>query len=292
MKRALKTALGPPGLYLASAVRVFRSVGFRGLGTRLGAPDDRLVFVVGSPRSGTTFLAGAIGGVDGFVDLTEVNPHKASIASVARMPEAEAAARIRHTLDRIRSLALVRGLRAVEQTPETAFVLAPALSAYPLARVVHIVRDGRDVACSLLERGWLSAGRGGADDAQLAYGSGARLWVEPERAREFQAASDAARAGWAWRAYVTAARSLDDPRVLEVRYEAIAADPAAEAARIAAHLGTEAGALAERLRRFDDRSIGRYRGDLDAVQLADVEREAGALLGELGYLGSHGSSGS
>ena len=284
MKRALKSALGPFGLYLASAVRVYRRLGVQQLGARLGPRDDRLVLVVGCPRSGTTFLAGAIGGLDGFVDLTEVNPHKAAIPALARMPEAEAAGRIRRTVDRVRLLALVRGLRAIEQTPETAFVLGAALRSYPEARAVHIVRDGRDVACSLLERGWLSAGRTGADDAHLAYGAGTRLWVEPDRAGEFEEASDATRAGWAWRAYVTAARSVDDPRVLEVRYEAIAADPAGEAARIAAHLGTEPARLVERLGRFDERSLGRYRSDLDAAQLADVEREAGALLGELGYL--------
>ena len=39
---------------------------------RFGRLDDRLVFVVGSPRSGTTFLAGAIGALPGFVDLGEV----------------------------------------------------------------------------------------------------------------------------------------------------------------------------------------------------------------------------
>jgi hypothetical protein len=32
-----------------------------------------------------------------------------------------------------------------------------------------------------------------------------------------------------------------------------------------------------------DRSVGRYRSELTAEQLADVEREAGALLRELGY---------
>ena len=40
---------------------------------RLGS-EERLVFVFGSPRSGTTFLAGAIGAVPGFVDLGEVTP--------------------------------------------------------------------------------------------------------------------------------------------------------------------------------------------------------------------------
>jgi hypothetical protein len=32
-----------------------------------------------------------------------------------------------------------------------------------------------------------------------------------------------------------------------------------------------------------DRSVGRWRRDLTAEQVADVEREAGALLRELGY---------
>src|SRR5262249_57047946 len=138
------------------------------------------------------------------------------------VPEAEAARRIREILERVRALTLVRGVRAVEQTPETAFVLGAALRAYPHGRAVHIVRDGRDVVCSLLERGWLSAGRIGGDDARLAYGARARFWVEPERTAEFEAASDATRAAWAWRRYVSAAQSVADPRVLELRYEAIA----------------------------------------------------------------------
>jgi hypothetical protein len=33
-----------------------------------------------------------------------------------------------------------------------------------------------------------------------------------------------------------------------------------------------------------ERSVGRWRSDLDPAQLADVEAEAGALLRELGYL--------
>jgi hypothetical protein len=50
--------------------------------------------------------------------------------------------------------------------------------------------------CSLLERGWLSAGRTGGDDARLAYG--ARLVSgSSDRVAEFEAASDATRAAWA-----------------------------------------------------------------------------------------------
>jgi len=275
-------AVGREGLagYAATARRVLLQERARNLPQRLRGREERLVFVVGSPRSGTTFLAGAIGAVPGFADLTEVTPLKAAIPSLARAGEADAAARIRAILERVRTMTLVRGVRGVEQTPETAFVLAAALRAYPEARAVHVVRDGRDVACSLLERGWLSAGRAGADDARRAYGADARFWVREDEREEFERSSDAARAAWAWRAYVTAARSVED-RVLEVRYESLASS----APDIARHLGADAAPLEATLSRFTDRSIGRFRRDLSPEQLADVEGVAGPLLRELGYAG-------
>jgi len=176
----------------------------------------------------------------------------------------------------------VHGLRGVEQTPEVAFVLGAALEAYPAARALHVVRDGRDVVCSLLERGWLSAERNGGDDAGLPYGARARFWVEPGRRDEFEAASDATRAAWAWRSYVEAARN-GGPRTLEVRYESLVDDPERAAATLAAHLDVEPALFAGRLAPAHDRSVGRFRRDLAPEQLADVEREAGVLLGELGY---------
>jgi len=272
-------ANGRSGLaqYASTARRVLVREGVRELPARLRGHEERLVFVVGSPRSGTTFLAGAIGAVAGFADLTEVTPLKSAIPAL--VGSADAAERIRAILERVRMLALVRGVRGVEQTPETAFVLGAALAAYPESRAVHIVRDGRDVVCSLLERGWLSAGREGSDDARQAYGADARFWVAPGERSAFEEASDAARAAWAWRSYVDAARSVRE-RVLEVRYELLAD----AASAIAAHLDVAEAPLAAGLTRFRDDSIGRYRRDLSAEQLGDVERVAGPLLDELGYL--------
>jgi hypothetical protein len=240
------------------------------------------LFVVGAPRSGTTFLAGSLGAQPGVVDLGEVRPLKAAIPALAAMEDADAAVRVARILDRTRRLALARKLRFVEQTPEVGFVLASALRAYPDARAVHIVRDGRDVATSLLERGWLSAGRAGSDDAQFRYGAHARFWVEPDRVQEFSAASDATRAGWAWRRYVEAARSVDE-RVVEVRYEAMVSDPEGTAAYLGDRLGLDPDRLGATLSAAHDRSAGRWRRDLTAEQVADVEREAGPLLRELGY---------
>lgn len=242
------------------------------------------MFVLGSPRSGTTFLGESLGAQPGFVDLSEVTPLKAALPELALLDEAEAGRRIRQILERVRALSLTRGLRAVEQTPEMSFVAAAALTAYPQARAVHIVRDGRDVVSSLLERGWLKNDHAAEDDAGLAYGAHARFWVEPERTEEFRAASEATRAAWAWRCYVTAARASLE-RTLEIRYERLAADPAGAAAELASFLGSDPVPLADALSRVHARSVGRWREALSAEQVADVEREAGTLLHELGYLG-------
>ena len=239
----------------------------------LGPLDERLVFVFGSPRSGTTFLAGAIGSLPGFVDLGEMNPLKAAIPDVH-------ADDVRLIVDRVRRFGLVGSRRAVEQTPEVAFVLPAVAEAFPQATLVHAVRDGRDVACSLLERGWFSDSRTDADDAGAVFGIHPRFWVEPGCEGAFRAASDARRCAWAWRRYVSAARA-SGVLSIEVRYEQLAS--AATQDLLSQRLAVPPEHIARALARAHGHSIGRWRRDLDAAQLADVEDEAGELLGELGY---------
>ncbi len=255
------------------------------LAERFGRLDDRFVFVVGSPRSGTTFLAGAIGSLPGFVDLGEVAPVKAVVPDLAARPHAEAAARLRRILAVSRRVGLVGAVRPVEQTPELAHLVDVLRLAYPNASIVHIVRDGRDVVCSLLAKPWLRKEQVSSDDAGLPYGSYARFWVEHDRRDEFEAASDARRAAWVWRSYVTAARSAQT-RLIEPRYEELAADPGSVAAELAGALDAPQAALEAALIRAHGASVGRYRTDLTAAQLADVEAEAGELLRELGYVTS------
>lgn len=255
------------------------------LGERLGKLDERLVFVVGSPRSGTTFLADAIGSLPGFVDLGEVPPLKAAVPELVDLPAPEAARRLRRILAVARRVGLVGAVRAVEQTPELAHLVDVVQDAYPAARIVHIVRDGRDVACSLLEKPWLRPRQTQSDDAGLAYGAHARFWVEPDRREEFERVSDARRAAWAWRSYVTAARS-SSAALVEVRYERLAEAPDEVAAILAAGLDAPRDELTAALARVHGSSVGRYRRDLDDEQLADVLAEAGDLLTELGYVSS------
>jgi hypothetical protein len=244
--------------------------------------ENRMVFVVGSPRSGTTFVGNSLGSQPGFVDLGEVPLLKAAVPRLVGRPVEEQAREVRRVVQLVRNLGLVHGLRGVEQNPETSYVLQGALLAYPAAKAVHVIRDGRDVICSLLERGWLGAGRAGADDANQAYGAYARFWVEPERRREFEEASEATRAAWAWRTYVTAARVAPE-QTIELRYEALVADPAGEAERVANELDADPGPLAAAFGNVHAQSIGRWRKELTPEQVADIEAEAGPLLRELGY---------
>jgi len=277
-----------PGLLASAALnlRVAKRLAPRRgatLAERLGRLDDRLVFVVGSPRSGTTFLAGAIGSLPGFVDLGEIAPLKAAIPELTALPPHEAAPRLRRVLAISRRVGLVGSVRPVEQTPEMAYLVETIVLAYPEARVLRAVRDGRDVVSSLLEQGWLGSARAGRDDAGIAFGPYARFWVEPARRDEFVAASDARRAAWAWRRYLEAARNPTG-RALEVRYERMASEPSVVAREIAAYLETPADPLAEALDRAHAASVGRFRRDLSEEQLADVLAEAGPLLRELGYV--------
>ena len=248
----------------------------------LEAVAERPVFVVGAPRSGTTVVAGAIGRVPGLVDLGELKPLKAAIPRLASVPEDEAAKELRGMLETVRRYGLVRHLRAVEQSPETVFVLGAVLRAYPQAAIVHMLRDPRDVASSLLQKGWLRAGRGGRDDVGEPYGHYARFWVEPDRVQEFDEADDARRAGWAWRRYVTAARAAPSATI-EVRYEELAADAEAASEPLAAHIGADPVILARALSRMHAESVGRWHRNLTPEQVAEVESEAAELMEELGY---------
>ncbi len=278
-------------LHAATARRTVRRYGVHPTRVLRGL-DERLVFVVGSPRSGTSFTAIALGGVTGFADLGEVNALKAAVPALTTQGADEAARRVRSILTRSQRLGMVAGLRAIEQTPEATFVIPALAQAFPEGLFLHLQRDGRDVVSSLVESGWLRPAGDRAltrDDAGQPYGDHARFWVEPQRQAEFAAADETTRCAWAWRRYEAAAESLlaaMPSRSLTVRYEQLVLDPGGEAARVADFLGV--GDLHEELAREFGRafatSVGRYDRDLAPSDLDAVEREAGDLLRTLGYL--------
>ena len=171
---------------------------------------------------------------------------------------------------------------AVARSPlaAVALCLPQVAAAFPRATLIHALRDGRDVVCSLLERGWLGAERRDADDTGAVYGVHPRFWVEEGREEEFRRATDARRCAWAWRRYVSAVKESGVP-VTEVRYERLASDRAATAEDLARVLGVPAAAMTHALGAAHDASVGRWRRDLTPDQVADVEAEAADVLAAL-----------
>ena len=270
--------------YAAAVTNVLPRGGTHDLRRRLLGSEDRLVFVVGSPRSGTTFLAGAIGAVPGLRrprrgDAAEGGDPARSSSCPSATPRSSCGACSSACGGSRSSAACAASSRRPRRRSSPA---RRCRRIRPRARCTSSATGATSSArCS--SSGWLSAERGGGDDAGLAYGARARFWVEPDRRAEFEAASDATRAAWAWRTYVTAARRRRVAACSSCATSRSSASPTAPRRRSPTHLGVDPAVFAGSLDRAHDRSVGRFRSDLTAEQLADVEREAGPLLAELGY---------
>jgi hypothetical protein len=126
---------------------------------------------------------------------------------------------------------------------------------FPSARVIHIIRDGRDVACSNLNLPW-----------------------GPTTVTEAAAR---------WRSLLTLGRRGVDPRVLrylEIRYENLIQDPVNTLAKILAFLGLEGNP--ERLLSgytIHSTRTGVWQAKLGVEERRAFARQAGDMLIALGY---------
>ena len=175
--------------------------------------------------------------------------------------------------------------RWAEKTPQNIRNLEWIGERFPQASIVHIIRDGRDVVCSMRQH----------PDWRWIDGKWQKVLVP--RSTEWYARrwlADVA-AGMAWR---------DDPRYVEVRYEDLVAEPQVVLRTICDGIGAGhdtqwlAGVgQADAADAPDDgqtkrpdyegavsaASVGRWRSDLSADERAEVERLCGPQLRELGY---------
>jgi hypothetical protein len=273
------------------------------------------VIIGGSPRSGTTLLRRLLDEHPAFAGGPESSLFLPGRPDVARLahgygippPELErllaASASQTAFIDAFagRYLELRGRQRWVEKTPLNIAHLDWIGRQFPEAHVIHLVRDGRDVVCSMREhpdRRWVD-GR----------------WRDTHRVRPVAAYAErwvtSTGQGFAHRG---------DPRYIEVRYEDLVSDPAGSLSRLLESLDEQADeAIIARTRAgaatgddADDAddgaadgaparpdaagaittsSVGRWRRDLSEADLRDVMRVAGARLRELGYAASEGDPG-
>ncbi len=278
-----------------------RSLAFNLLGYRLWwclrAPFARsrsdvcnLVVIGGSPRSGTTLLRSILGRHGMVFSGPETTVFLHRISSPAELgdrlgipapviKEFQIASRSQmEFIERCASAVLKRAGKPVwaEKTPHNVLRFGFIRRRFPHARLVHVVRDGRDVVCSLRRQPFSKVEHAAPDSAAAA------------RYCALQ-----------WRRSVRAGRRFrNDPAYHEVRYEDLVRDPEPVLRALLNFLGI---AWDDRLLApgppdgkpdpFEPRaseeifagSIERWRQDLSDQDRDSIRPLIGPLLTELGY---------
>ena len=245
-----------------------------------------MVFVVGARRSGTNWVQRILAAhPDALAVPTEANLFRRGLAPLQDRFQHGAAGALavgklymdrEAFLDALRDFcdaafggvldALAPEARyLVERSPMDTDVLALIGEVYPDATIVHIIRDGRDVARSLVSQDW---GPASVEDA----------------AREWRDAVESARHAGATLVHYH-----------EVRYEQLLADPTTLVPELYRRIGfdTSDDALATALReaaisynadpRAPQLAEGKWRDAFTAADLDAFNGIAGATLVELGY---------
>jgi len=243
------------------------------------APEDRPVLLLGAERSGTTLLGLMLGGhpqiswagefeyvlevlpeAPGFPELSGIEERLAldrrfRAQRLAVEPVADYPALVRSFLRQIRQR---KGKPQVGATLHAHFDRIPRIWEEP--RVLHLVRDGRDVALSRVRMGWAGT-----------PWTAVHTWIQAEEQWD------------------RIAPSLPAGSWLELRFEDLVRDPRATLTRICAFLGLE---FSDAMLRYSEHSryappdpqlAGQWQRRMGPRQLAWIEYRAGSLLVRRGY---------
>lgn len=259
----------------------------------------RPIFIGGAPRSGLTLLrllldahpAISCGPDTGHIAMTMTARNFAeTLGSLHRDHFFLAPAAVQENFARALSAPMKRRAAALgkrrwaDKTALTILVFGQLAQLFPAAQFIHLVRDGRDLAASLLERRWRTPS-GALFDQCASLAGAARYWASIATLG-LQTEEDPALAG----------------RVLRVRYEDICERPEEALRGVCRFLGedfdpqimklerrTESLAgmeleTADRLRRpINARAVGRWRRDLRPADAAAIRSAYAPIFDKLGY---------
>jgi tetratricopeptide (TPR) repeat protein len=174
------------------------------------------------------------------------------------------------------------GMRVAEKTPHNLLYTAFLGQIFPRARFIHVIRDGRSVAASLVRQ----------------------AWIDPATGKPLAYCQDIPNASTYWREIVSSVRQQAPSvpgRYLEVRYERLVTEPELVMREVLAFLGEAWDPAVLEHQRSDvalsslesstqavksavnTGALTKWKKHLSKKQLAQVEQVAGELLVELGY---------
>lgn len=270
----------------------------RRLGVRLHSlkPIRRPVFILGCPRSGTTFLGEVLEALPSATYYYEP-PVMKYYSRLVYQKEVTLAQARRFYHWGFRALLLVapgKGPRIIEKNPTHTWVAEDLYKIFPDASFIVISRDGRDVSVSLAEKPWHrrdSLPLQKREPGGYIYGPYPHFYIEPARATEYTETSDLHRCIWIWRRHAEETERLKSvlpPQVqFRLRYEELIRQPEETLDRLLAFIGeTDPESRARVLKAAAQgrrSSIGRWRKKLQADELTVIEREAGDMMRKLGF---------
>ena len=259
-------------------------------------PVERPVFILGSPRSGTTYLGTLLAALPDATYFYEppVMKYYARLVYENRVDLARSRRFYRRGFQSLLLAAPGSGPRVVEKNPNHTWIAETLLSVFPDAKFVMIVRDGRDTALSLSEKPWHrldSQDSGRYEPGGYAYGPEPHFYIEPERLTEFAATSDIHRCAWIWRRHTEEIQRLTqilpEESRLEIRYEALLEYPEETIRELLSFIDDESPearrALLTVAASGHRNSIGRWQSQLSDDDIAVIEDECASTLQRLGY---------
>lgn len=249
------------------------------------------VFILGCPRSGTTYLGRMLAELPSVSYYFEppILKYYSRLVYEGSVTVKQATKFYRQACRSLMLFAPGRGSRFIEKNPKHTWVAEALYHAFPDAQFVVISRDGRDVAASLREKPWHlaeSASTVRREPGGYRYGPFAHFYIESDRSDEYHNTTDLHRCIWIWRRYAEEIRRLGDVvpnrSQLHLRYEDLVLESDTTISRLAEFIGESDSDSIDRLHKFSrtgkTTSVGRWKNTFSAADLATIEREAGELL--------------
>lgn len=290
---------------------------------------DRRGIVLGCPRSGTTFLSRILNAVPGVESLigtlypvalpqlyNNVDDRTKRVLAIALERAIDEYLHSGRCWSKAMSLQkwfnapnglggfrdAARGRRQIDimvyKEPMLSFAPELVLDAFPDGRIINIVRDGRDVANSMVQSYGSFTEQRVTDSPINLYSVLGRTvdgvtvpwWVEEGRESEFAGSTPYVRSIWMWSYVVRRCHEFLNSEAVQARgnvitvvYEELMRNPRQEGARILEHLGIDpVGTFMKRLDTAHVGSIGKYK-KRDAAEIEAAERVAGPVLDLVGY---------
>ncbi len=150
--------------------------------------------------------------------------------------------------------------RWAHKTPKTILVIDTLFALFPAAQFIHMIRDPRDAFCSVRERAAKDKPRW------------TTKWTPERIAEEWCRRINC---GLAWREW--------PERYREVRYEELVSQPEATLRPLFAFLDEPWAACVLETNPIFRTSVGRWRSELSAAEVAAIEAVAGQTMRALGY---------